>query len=92
MLILNHLVLLLVVVALLAFLLIDICIFYVGITIIIEDIKKEKNKYGKYSIYIIISTLLKVAAEIVVLIIGYLILYTLIEVIDIMMKGGNIQW
>lgn len=43
MLILNYLVLLLVVVALLAFLLIDICIFYVGITIIIEDIKKEKK-------------------------------------------------
>lgn len=88
-LVLNYLVLLLIGVALLAFLLIDVYTFYIGITIIIEDIKKEENRSF---IYITISTLLKVAVEIIVLIVGYLILCTFIGVIDVMMKGGHIQW
>lgn len=92
MLVLNYLVLILIGVSCVAFLLIDAYVFYVGITIIIEDIKKEKGREDRNLFYLFISTLLKIASEIVVLIIGYVILCGIIEVINIMMKGGYIQW
>lgn len=92
MLVLNYLVLILIGVSCVAFLLIDAYVFYVGITIIIEDIKKEKGREDRNLFYLFISTLLKIASEIVVLIVGYVILCGIIEVINIMMKGGYIQW
>lgn len=92
MLVLNYLVLILIGVSCVAFLLIDAYVFYVGITIIIEDIKKEKGREDRNLFYLFISTLLKIASEIVVLVIGYVILCGIIEVINIMMKGGYIQW
>lgn len=92
MLVLNYLVLILIGVSCVAFLLIDAYVFYTGITIIIEDIKKEKGREDRNLFYLFISTLLKIASEIVVLIIGYVILCGIIEVINIMMKGGHIQW
>lgn len=92
MLVLNYLVLILIGISCVAFLLIDAYVFYVGITIIIEDIKKERGREDRNLFYLFISTLLKIASEIVVLIIGYVILYGIIEVINIMMKGGHIQW
>lgn len=53
MLVLNYLVLILIGVSCVAFLLIDAYVFYVGITIIVEDIKKEKNvKIEIYSIFL----------------------------------------
>lgn len=92
MLVLNYLVLILIGVSCVAFLLIDVYVFYVALTIIIEDIKKEKEREDRNLLYLIVSTLLKIASEIVVLIIGYVILCGLIEVINIMMKGGHILW
>lgn len=92
MIVLNYLVLILIGVSCVAFLLIDAYVFYVALTIIIEDIKKEKEREARNLLYLIVSTLLKIASEIVVLIIGYVILCGLIEVINIMMKGGHIQW
>lgn len=92
MLVLNYLVLILIGVSYVAFLLIDAYVFYIALTIIIEDIKKEKEREDRNLFYLIVSTLLKIASEIVVLIIGYVILCGLIEVINIMMKGGHIQW
>lgn len=92
MIVLNYLVLILIGVSCVAFLLIDAYVFYVALTIIIEDIKKEKEREDRNLFYLIVSTLLKIASEIVVLIIGYIILCGLIEVINIMMKGGHIQW
>ena len=92
MIVLNYLVLILIGVSCVAFLLIDAYVFYVALTIIIEDIKKEKEREDRNLFYLIVSTLLKIASEIVVLIIGYIILCELIEVINIMMKGGHIQW
>ena len=92
MLVLNYLVLSCIGVVLLALLLMVIVIFYVGITIIIEDIKKEKRYKISDIFYIIVSTLLKIASEIVVIIVGYVILCGLIRVISIMMEGGVIQW
>lgn len=92
MLVLNYLVLILIGVSCVAFFLIDAYVFYVALTIIIEDIKKEKEREDRNLFYLIVSTLLKIASEIVVLIIGYIILCGLIEVINIMMKGGHIQW
>ena len=92
MLVLKYLVLILIGISCVAVLLIDAYVFYVGITIIIEDINIEKDCEDRNLFYLFISTLLKIASEIVVLIIGYVILCGIIEVINTMMKGGHIQW
>ena len=89
MLILNYLVLSLVALSLLGFLLLDIYVFYIGLVIIKEDIQ---NKELGGIFYKIIATIFKLAAELVVIIIGYVIATTLFEIINIMMKGGVIQW
>lgn len=87
--VLNYLVLILMGITLFTFLLIDIYVFYIGITIIIEDLRKSKKDNIFYDI---IATLLKISSEMVVIIVGYLIVSGLMSVVDIMMKGGNIQW
>ena len=89
MLILNYLVLLLVALSLLWFLLIDIYLLYMGIVIIKESIQ---NKELGGIFYKIITVMLELAAELVAVIVGYVIAATLFEIINIMMKGGNIQW
>lgn len=89
MLILNYLVLLLVALSLLWFLLIDIYLFYMGIVIIKESIQ---NKELGGIFYKIITVMLELAAELVAVIVGYVIATTLFEIINIMMKGGAIQW
>ena len=89
MLILNYLVLLLVALSLLWFLLIDIYLFYMGIVIIKESIQ---NKELGGIFYKIITVMLELAAELVAVIVGYVIATTLFEIINIMMKGGVIQW
>lgn len=87
--VLNYLVLILMGITLFTFLLIDIYVFYIGIVIIIEDLRKSKKDNIFYDI---IATLLKISSEMVVIIVGYLIVSGLMSVVDIMMKGGNIQW
>lgn len=89
MLILNYLVLSLVALSLLWFLLIDIYLFYMGIVIIKESIQ---NKELGGIFYKIITVMLELAAELVAVIVGYIIATTLFEIINIMMKGGVIQW
>ena len=89
MLILNYLVLLLVALSLLWFLLIDIYLLYMGIVIIKESIQ---NKELGGIFYKIITVILELAAELVAVIVGYVIATTLFEIINIMMKGGAIQW
>ena len=89
MLILNYLVLLLVALSLLWFLLIDIYLLYMGIVIIKESIQ-NKELGGLF--YKIITVMLELAAELVAVIVGYVIAATLLEIINIMMKGGVIQW
>lgn len=89
MLILNYLVLSLVSLSLLWFLLIDIYLLYMGIVIIKESIQ---NKELGGIFYKIITVMLELAAELVAVIVGYVIATTLFEIINIMMKGGVIQW
>lgn len=89
MLILNYLVLLLVALSLLWFLLIDIYLLYMGIVIIKESIQ---NKELGGIFYKIITVILELAAELVAVIVGYVIATTLLEIINIMMKGGVIKW
>lgn len=89
MLILNYLVLLLVALSLLWFLLIDIYLLYMGIVIIKESIQ---NKELGGIFYKVITVILELAAELVAVIVGYVIATTLFEIINIMMKGGVIQW
>lgn len=89
MLILNYLVLSLVALSLLWFLLIDIYLLYMGIVIIKESIQ---NKELGGIFYKIITVMLELAAELVAVIVGYVIATTLFEIINIMMKGGVIQW
>ena len=89
MLILNYLVLSLVALSLLWFLLIDIYLLYMGIVIIKESIQ---NKEIGGIFYKIITVILELAAELVAVIVGYVIAATLLEIINIMMKGGVIKW
>lgn len=89
MLILNYLVLSLVSLSLLWFLLIDIYLLYMGIVIIKESIQ---NKELGGIFYKVITVILELAAELVAVIVGYVIATTLFEIINIMMKGGVIQW
>ena len=89
MLILNYLVLSLVALSLLWFLLIDIYLLYMGIVIIKESIQ---NKELGGIFYKIITVMLELAAELVAVIVGYVIATTLFEIMNIMMKGGVIQW
>ena len=60
-----------------------------GIVIIKESIQ---NKELGGIFYKIITVILELAAELVAVIVGYVIATTLLEIINIMMKGGVIKW
>ena len=90
----NYLLLVFILLVLIGLILTDI---YAFVFVMLTKITKVDTEYNENEWYTkiynrIIATIFKLAVETIVLLIGYVLVMTLIRVIEIMMKGGNIVW
>lgn len=94
MVIINYLLLVFILLVLIGLILTDIYTFvFVMLTKITKaDAEDSENEWYTKMYNKIIATIFKLAVETIVLLIGYVLVMTLIRVIEIMMKGGNIVW
>ena len=94
MIVINYLLLVFILLVLIGLILTDIYAFiFVMLTKITKvDTEDNENEWYTKMYNKIIATIFKLAVETIVLLIGYILVMTLIRVIEIMMKGGNIVW
>ena len=94
MIVINYLVLVFITLVLLGLILTDIYAFiFVMLTKITKsNIEDNENEWYTKMYNKIIAAIFKLAVETIVLMIGYVLVMTLIRVIEIMTKGGNIIW
>lgn len=94
MIVINYLLLAFIVLVLIGLILTDVYVFiFVMLTKITKvDTEDNENEWYTKMYNKIIATIFKLAVETIVLLIGYILVMTLIRVIEIMMKGGNIVW
>ena len=90
----NYLLLVFILLVLIGLILTDVYVFiFVMLTKITKvDTEDNENEWYTKMYNKIIATIFKLAVETIVLLIGYVLVMTLIRVIEIMMKGGNIVW
>ena len=94
MIVINYLLLVFILLVLIGLILTDI---YAFVFVMLTKITKTDTEDGENEWYTkmynkIIATIFKLAVETIVLLIGYVLVMTLIRVIKIIMKGGNIVW
>lgn len=90
----NYLLLVFILLVLIGLILTDVYMFiFVMLTKITKaDMEDSENEWYTKMYNKMIAIIFKLAVETIVLLIGYVLVMTLIRVIDIMMKGGNISW
>lgn len=90
----NYLLLVFILLVLIGLILTDIYAFvFVMLTKITKaDMEDSENEWYTKMYNKIIAIIFKLAVETIVLLIGYVLVMTLIRVIEIMTKGGNIVW
>lgn len=94
MIVINYLLLVFILLVLIGLILTDIYAFvFVMLTKITKaDTEDSENEWYTKMYNKIIAIIFKLAVETIVLLIGYVLVMTLIRVIEIMLKGGNIVW